>query len=62
MLKWIQIGMFATKEFLSVGVVGITSINILALDTDYTFALKNLQKILEGIDDIARHEENLIQN
>ncbi len=27
-----------------------------------TFALKNLQEDFESIDDIARHNENLIQN
>ncbi len=34
--------------------------NILALDLGLIFALKNLQEVLECIDDVARHEENVI--
>ncbi len=35
---------------------------IFALDLGKTFALKNLQKDLEIIDDVASHNKNLIQN
>ncbi len=36
--------------------------NILALNLGENFALKNLEEILEGIDDIARRKEDLIQH
>ncbi len=36
--------------------------NIPTLDLGQNLTLKNLEKILEGIDDVARHEEDLIQN
>ncbi len=36
--------------------------DIFILNLGETFALKNLQKVLDGIDDVARNEQNLIQH
>ncbi len=50
---------FIKTDHCSMQLLG-NNINFLALDPDESFALKYLQEVLEGIDDVARHEESLI--